>query len=126
MKKGLSIYIVLLISILSLSALVFGLYYQFGQTYYPVYFPVIPITYILIGIHPCRLISKYAETNEIPSLSSMMLSRLLKIIFSLCVLVVGILLDKTHAVNFVILFVIYYIFYLIFETKLMIKLNKTK
>jgi hypothetical protein len=71
------------------------------------------------------MIGKYAKRGERMSVKKLMIMRLIKIVTSLIVLILGIVLDKMHMVAFVVLFVIYYIVYLVFETIVMKNSQRT-
>jgi hypothetical protein len=65
------------------------------------------------------LVGKHVEKGERMSVKKLMVMRLIRIVCSLVVLLLGVVLDKIHGLAFVVLFVIYYIVYLVFETIVM-------
>jgi len=129
MGKGIKIYINLLLIILALTLCAYLFFVWYGMENAPKYFILIPLLYLIDGYPLSRMIGKQAEKGERASVKKLMLMRLVRIIGSLIILVLGIVLDKEHMLAFAALFVIFYVVYLIFETIVMKNSqlsNKTK
>ncbi len=94
--------------------------------YYPVFFPVIPIFYIICGLLLGNLAMKTGKSQNGTSIRKIVAVRMIRITGSIIILVGAMMFDSTHAMPFAIIFAIYYIAYLLFETKVMTDLNKNK
>ena len=127
MKNGIHAFFIGLGLMSGISGLVFLFFCFGGGEFYPRLFPVIPVFYTLNSIPLVLLFDNYLKRNaNPPSLKQLMLIRMIKTIGSICVFVVGLLLDKSAIVSFAIVFVIFYAAYSIFETKLMLLFQKKK
>jgi len=127
MKNGVHAFFIGFGIIVGISGLVFLFFFLSGMKFYPKLFPVIPFFYIVNSIPLVLLFDNYLKRNvNPPSLKQLMLIRMIKIIGSICVFLVGLLLDKATIISFAIIFVIFYAVYSIFETKLMLLFQKKK
>ncbi len=129
MSKGIKTYIILLVIVLTLTLGVYLFFLWYGQEYAPKYFILIPLLYLVDGYPLSMMIGKCVEKGERMSVKKLMLMRLIRVVCSLIILLLGIVLDKAHLLAFVGIFVIFYVVYLVFETIVMKnsqQLNKNK
>ncbi|MDR1371386.1 MAG: hypothetical protein LBJ72_14890 [Dysgonamonadaceae bacterium] len=119
MSKGIKTYIILLVIIFAITFCAYLFFLWYGLEYAPKYFVLIPLLYMADGYPLSILVGKHVEKGERMSVKKLMVMRLIRIVCSLVVLLLGVVLDKIHGLAFVVLFVIYYIVYLVFETIVM-------
>lgn len=108
--------LLLVLTVLSLAVI------YIGGILYPLYLPWVPVFYYLYSLLFYYFTKKY-DGRRMP-VYLITLLRFVRFIGSLVVLIVGVISDSGHAVQYTIIFVIFYIVYLIFETKMMTVIEK--
>jgi len=119
-------YKVLLKLVLILTALMLSAHYFFttlGDSYYPRYLFIIPLYFLLEGFVLFALVGDSDKKKELPSPLKQVLVKGTKMFSCIIVLIIGMLLDRAHVVEFSLTFALFYVVYLIFETREMMKLN---
>jgi hypothetical protein len=119
-------YKVLLKLVLILTVLMLSAHYVFtalGDGRYPQYLFIIPLYFLLEGFVLFALVGESEKKKELPSPMKQILIKGIKMISCIIVLIIGILLDRAHVVEFSLTFALFYVIYLIFETREMMKLN---
>lgn len=84
--------------------------------------PAIPVYFTIFGAVAINLV--YTKQN--PSVSSILGTKMLKILLSLVFILAYVFLVKTNAVAFLSSYLIYFLAYLLFETWMLSSINKKK
>ena len=127
MGAGIKTFLIILTLMVLASGFVSLFFYFGGMEHYPRFFPVIPLFYTINSIPICLLINDIQNKRiGMPTLKKLSLLRLTKIVGSICLLLIGIILDKANMISYSIVFALCYIIYTIFETRILMTFSKQK
>ncbi len=83
---------------------------------------IIPMFFFCCGIALSIFVSKYSK--EAPTLTGLLLLKMLKLAGGVVILIAGLALNRAYAVYFVGEFIVYFVMFLTYETYVLYKLNK--
>ena len=116
-----------LVLVLTVLTVLFHLLFNaLDEGYYPKYFILVPLCFLFEGFALFAVVGESEKKKELPSPQRQLLLRAIKMVTCILVLIVGILLDREHAVGFSLVFATFYVVYLIVETIEMMKLKTNK
>jgi len=124
MNKGLVTFFRVAGTLSVVTVIVYLLFLGFGVNYYPDFFLVIPVYFVLVAALLAYLVNKAEKNRNFLSLTVMLGFRFLIVFVALLILFVGMFFDRQHVLSYAGIFVLYYILFSVFETRTLVKLNK--
>ncbi len=113
-----------IVTLVASMGIIFGIELSLSLTVFPnIYFqlmPAIPIFFAAFGVIVIKLIYSKAK----PSVSAIMMGKMLKILLSLIFILAYIILIKENNTAFLLSFLGYFLVYLVFETWMLSSMNK--
>ncbi|MDD2244386.1 MAG: hypothetical protein VB024_00615 [Dysgonamonadaceae bacterium] len=115
--------------ILILAMLVFGFGIQWIQT---TYFPesvfkgywILPVFFFVFGVVLLIVLGKAVKSDSKSLIKKYMAMKVAKVIFSLTLVIIYWVMNKSDIYNFAVMFIIYYLIFLIIETYILLKSEK--